>query len=90
MTRRIQRLLVALLLLMAVAGGYLSLSAEGLRPRLAVTAGQADASPPIACCDRPIGYPPRAEQLPTPAAGLQLYPYPYPAAYPGLHLEVIR
>jgi hypothetical protein len=78
---------LALLLLMAVSGGYLSLSAESLQPRLAVTVDRADATPPVACCERPIGYPPHAEQVPTPPAGVQLYPYPYPAAYPGLHME---
>lgn len=105
MTRRIQLLLMTLLLLMAGAGGILNL--DGAGPRLAARnagsamAGQATATPPpidapspptppVACCERPIGYPPRAEQLPTPAAGVQRYPYPYPAAYPGLHLESTR
>ena len=98
MTRRIQLLLMTLLLLMAGAGSYLSLSAESLRPRLASQAAQptytppaiavpSPPTPPVACCERPIGYPPRVEPLPTPAAGQWLIPYPYPEPYPQPHVE---
>jgi hypothetical protein len=107
MTRRIQLLLMTLMLLMAGAGSYLSLSAESLRPRLAArNSGSATAvqptytppaidvpsppTPPIACCERPIGYPPRVQPLPTPAAGQWQIPYPYPEPYPQPHREPVR
>jgi hypothetical protein len=97
MTRQIQLILMTLLLLMAAAGSYLGLEAASPRPRFAAPTAQATSTPPpidvpsppappVACCERPIGYPPRAEQLPTPAAAPGFHPYPYPEP----HGEVTR